>query len=185
MTTMSQEVKGLRELGQFLDALPAKLEKNILRSSLRTGMKGVMERAKETAPKGPASYEALKQGTGHAGALAETIRMATSVKGGKVAARVIVGGKYKGVDAWYAHILEYAGAIAHFIGPMKGNRFLFINGQRIYGAVWHPGMKAQPFFRRALEAGAQQAIADAAAYMRKRLTKQDLNASYVKLEGDE
>ena len=141
-------VKGLRELAQALQTLPAKVEANILRGALRAGAMRIRNIARQTS--------AFRDRTG---ALRRSIRVTVRRRGGRIIARVVAGNK----RAWYAHIIE-RGAQAHAItGRLR------IGDQIITGTVQHPGVIARPFMRPAADTGAQQALVAMREYMRQRL----------------
>lgn len=168
---IESEVKGLSELNKFLQQLPVKMERSILRGALRAGAKVIATQAKANVPVS-------------SGALKNSIRVTGRAKGGKVSASVKAGGKIKktGQDAWYAHIVEFTGAVPHQIVSKLGGS-LFIGGL-FSKSVDHPGMKARPFLRPALDSQATNAVVAVGKYIRSRLTKQGLNASSIKI-GDE
>lgn len=161
-------VKGLKELNSFLQQLPAKLEANVLRGALREGAKVVQADAKARVPK-------------DTGRIAESIRVTTGLKNGRVTAKVLAGGRSgakqimqrKGgglrvgyQQAFYAMWVEY-GTAAHKIVPRNGGFLSF--GGIFTKSVEHPGTQPRPFMRPALEANAQAAVLAAANYMKQRL----------------
>jgi HK97 gp10 family phage protein len=148
-------VTGMAELQKALDQLPAKVERNILRGALRAGAKVSLEKAR-------AGIHSVD------GDLAASLRVKTSARGGLVKATVIAGNK----KAWYARLVEM-GTAAHIIKAVKAAA-LFFNGQAIEG-VRHPGAKKHPFMRPALDASPQGVLAAAAAYIRTRLTKENID----------
>lgn len=186
-----RHVKGLSDLQKFLDQLPPKIERNVLRGALRAGARVIMAEAKRLVP--------VRMGD-----LRDSLRVTTRARGGKVTATVNAGGKTKrGADVFYAHMVEF-GTRQHFIAlpeeamPMgrKGRRIsirtinrraIKIGNQFISGAVHHPGARPRPFMRPALDNMAQAAVLTAAQYMRERLaTKhQMLGAEMVVLRGDD
>lgn len=185
MAEQFQNIKGLSDLQKFLDQLPVKLEKNVMRSALRAGMKQVEVQAKANAPVGkPNSVNARLYG-GYAGALRDSIRLGTSARGGKVTAYVRAGGKNKRsrADVFYAHFVEFR-TRAHVIAA-KGKGWLAFAGLFVK-RVDHPGTAPKPFMRPALDSQAVAAVNAAAKYMRDRLaSKHGLDTSDVILEGDE
>jgi HK97 gp10 family phage protein len=180
-------VKGLSDLNKFLQELPVKLERNVLRGALRAGVKPIKAAAVAACPVGEPSAEGKRLYGHYKGALRDSIRITTRSKGGRVTASVMAGGKTKkGADVFYAHMIEFTGAVAHVIkAPFwKGVKALFIGG-RFLKSVHHPGMRAKPFMRPALDAQAQNAVIASAEYMKKRLaTKEGLDTSGVLIEGD-
>ncbi|NHZ62609.1 HK97-gp10 family putative phage morphogenesis protein [Massilia genomosp. 1] len=92
------------------------------------------------------------------GELRDSIRASIKEVGTKVLASVTAGGAAPGgVYIAYAHLVEFSGAAPHRIEAKSGRRLTF-NG-RSYKAVDHPGMKARPFLRPALDARTLDAIA--------------------------
>ena len=159
---MSQEtsVTGLAELQRFLDQLPDKLQRNVLRGAMRAGAKVQMARAKELVP---------AETTGpHPGALRDSLRIKTSARGGIVKAVVTAGNK----KAFWARWVEF-GTAAHFIKP-KNRKSLFFAGLA-REVINHPGAKKKPFMRPALDATVQAAVTAVGDYIRKRLTKEGLD----------
>lgn len=158
-------VTGLAELQKFLDTLPAKVEKNVLRGALRAGMKVVQPVAK-------ANVHSVS------GLLAAGLKLGTRARGGTVTARLIA----KGPHGYLARWVEY-GTKAHNISAKKG--WLSFMGIFVK-SVAHPGARPRPFLRPALDSQAQDAVIAAAEYMKKRLaTKEGLDTSDVMIEGDE
>lgn len=154
-----QSVTGLAELQQFLDQLPAKLEKNVLRGAMRAGAKVQMERAKQIVP--------VEAAGPHAGALRDSLRIKTSVRNGVVKASVSAGNK----KAYWARWVEF-GTAPHFIKP-KNRKSLFFAGLA-REVINHPGAKKHPFMRPALDGTVQAAVQAVGAYIRKRLTKEGI-----------
>jgi len=178
------EIKGMKELSKFMQDLPLKIERNVMRSSMRAGAKVLMVKAKAKAPVGPANAENKKLYGGYAGALRDSIRIGTDAKFGKIRAYVRAGGKNKktGADVYYAHIIEW-GAKAHPIKASKGG-FLRI-GNFFAKAIWHPGIKARAFMRPTLDMYWRQAVEDTAKKMRATLEKKNgLTTPASKVEGD-
>ena len=158
-------VKGLSEINKFLQELPAKVEKNILRGALRAGAKPVLEQAKANAP--------VKTGV-----LAKGLKISTSGKGGTVIAKVKAGGKHAFVAPW----LEY-GTAPHKI-TSKGGGWLFFGGL-FAKSIDHPGLSPRPFMRPALDTQANAAVLTAANYMKNRLaSKHGIDTADIQI-GDE
>jgi len=177
-------IKGLDELAKFLSELPVKVEKNIMRGALRSGMNVVKESAKANAPVGEPSSYGRRYYKGYAGALRDSIRVGSTARGGRVTGTVKAGGKTKnGSDAFYAHMIEY-GTQAHLIKGRKGG-MLTINGKK-YRQVMHPGTAPRAFMRPALDSNITAAVVAAGNYVKSRLaTKQGLDTSHIMVEGDE
>ncbi len=161
-------VTGLKELAQFLDELPAKIQKNVMRGSLRAGMKVVQEEAKST------SAFADKTGQLRAG-----LKIGTTSRGGIVTASL----KAKGKHGYIANIIEY-GAKPHAITAKNGGALSFGGG--MVKSVNHPGIRPHPFMRPALDGQAESAVVAAAEYMKQRLAdKHGLDTADILIEGDE
>lgn len=159
-------VKGLAELQQFLDTLPAKLEANVMRGGLRAGANIVAAEVRANVP--------VKHGD-----LRDSIRVGTSRRDGVVRARVRAGGK----KAWYARLIEFTGAKAHEIRP-KNKKSLFFAGLA-REQVQHPGFKPRPFLRPALDARAVDAVVACAEYVKARLARKNgLDTSGVTIEAE-
>jgi len=158
-------VKGLVDLQKFLDTLPVKIEKNIMRGALRAGMNTVTPIAKSNIH----SVSNL---------LAEGLKVSTRARGGRVTASLKATGPHAFVAKW----VEF-GTKAHNIAAKKG--WLSFGG--IFAkSVQHPGARPHPFMRPALDAQAGAAVVAAAEYMKARLaTKQGLDTSGVTIDGDE
>lgn len=168
---MTQEtITGGRALDDLLRTLPAKMHKNIMRSALRAGAAVILDEVKQNIPK-------------DTGALASTARISTRAKGGEVSASAKVGGKYKGVDAWYAHLVEF-GTRPHVIKPKTQGGALQFGGIQTR-LVSHPGIQGRPFMRPAADTKFTEAVAAVQAKVRERLAKQGLNAPDPSPIGDE
>jgi HK97 gp10 family phage protein len=150
-----QNVTGLRELNAFLQVLPVKIEKNILRSALRAGGNVIKNEARANVPVAE-------------GALKKSVRVTTSSNGGVVKATVKAGGK----KAPHAHLVEF-GTRPHKILP-KNAAALAIAGA-VVSSVDHPGARPNPFMRPALDSKHTEAVAAIAEQTRKRLTAEGLN----------
>lgn len=159
------QVKGMEQLGKLLQELPDKLQRNIVRSALRQAA-GVIE------------AEAKRQAPVHSGRLRDSIRASVRLRRGSPVATVKAGGTGKG-GAWYAHLVEF-GTSAHYIKPKKA-KSLFVAGVLREG-VQHPGARKRPFMRPAMDQAAQAALKAFAEQVRKRLTKQGLDAPDVTVE---
>lgn len=176
MTTVSdRNITGGRELDDLLQTLPAKLEKNIMRTALRAGAVVFLAEVKNNIPS-------------VSGALRKSARITTRYKKGSVSASVKVGDKV----AYYAQMVEF-GTRPHVISvtdvdrPVSRrtgaqvsirtvNRSLRLGGTLIGPSVNHPGSKPRPYARPAADAAFPAAIAAVQAKIRERLTKAGLNA---------
>lgn len=91
------------------------------------------------------------------GSLRESIRASIKYTDKKIVASITAGGSVvKGISIGYAHLIEFSGAAPHIIQSKNGKSLTF--GGRSYKAVHHPGMKAHPFLRPALDANEVAAI---------------------------
>lgn len=159
-------VTGLADLQKFLDTLPVKIEKNIMRGALRRGMNEV----KPAAQQGVHSISGL---------LAAGLKVGTRAKGGTVYATLKATGKH----AYLARWVEY-GTAAHTI-TAKDRKGLSFGGV-FFQSVQHPGARPKPFLRPALDQQANAAVVAAAEYMKERLaTKHGLDTAHITIEGDE
>lgn len=157
-------VKGLSQLNDFLRQLPEKMERNVLRGALRAGAKPILVQTQANAAH-------------RTGELAKDIKIATSTKGGRVTARVMLTGPHAFVGRW----LEFTGAAPHTISA-RGGHWLFLGGM-FAKSVQHPGFHPKPFMRPALDSQAGAAVVAAAEYMKIRLaTKNGLDTSDVDVE---
>lgn len=146
-------VKGLAELQKFLDQVPAKMEKNIMRGGLRAGMKVVLPVAKNNIHS-------------VSGELARGLKIRTNGRGGKVWASLSARGKH----GYIAKFLEY-GTRAHRIVGKVGSA-LNVKGQMVR-AVEHPGINPKPFLRPAMDSQAGAAVVAMGNYIKNRLAKKN------------
>ena len=159
-------VKGLSDIQKFLDQLPAKIERNIMRGALRSGMKTVQ----------PVAQHNIHSVSGQ---LAQGLKIGTRARGGTVTAVLQATGPHAFVAKW----VEF-GTKAHTIAAKEGG-YLAI-GDGFYKSVEHPGAAKKPFLRPALDQQAQGAVVAAGEYMKARLaTQEGLDTSAVLIEGDE
>lgn len=158
-------VKGLPELQKFLDQLPEKIERNILRGALRAGMN-------EVKPLAQSSVHSVS------GELAKGLKVGTRRRGGIVRSNLKATGPHRSIS----HLVEF-GTQAHEIKPRRFPSLFFAGLFR--KIVMHPGARPKPFMRPALDARAHAATSAVAVYVKKRLTKEGLNVGHVVVEGDE
>ena len=162
-------VDGLAALEKALNELPQKIERNIVRSALRAGLKGIRAEAQARVP--------VKSGE-----LRNSIRVTAKLVKGQPVAAVVAGNK----KAWYGHFVEfgtggnYEGTGKSVGGPYvikaKNKKSLFLQGGgHPIKSVTHPGSRAQPFMRPAFDAGYRAAIDAFAGKVRQRLTKEGIN----------
>lgn len=156
-------IKGLAQLKTFLDQLPAKLQKNVLRGALRAGAAVML----------PVARQNIHSVSGR---LAKSLKTGSRVQGDKVIGRLYTRDPV-------AHLVEY-GTKAHTI-TAKNRKGLSVGGL-FFQSVEHPGAQPKPFMRNAADMTYQAAAAAVAAYMKDRIeTKGGLDTSSVMLEGDE
>lgn len=157
-------VKGLSELQAFMDQLTPKLQKNVMRGAMRAGMKPVQEDAK--------THAAVASG-----ALRDGLKISTSSKGTVVTASLKATGKHAHIAKWIE-----IGTAAHQISAKDGGALAFGGG--VVQHVDHPGARAHPFMRPALDARAQDAVVASAEYIKDRLaTKEGLDTSDIAIGG--
>lgn len=153
-------VTGLAALNEFLTALPIKIERNILRSSLRAGMKVVQPVAKANALKASGAY-------------ANGLKIGTRARGGKVTAYLKATGPHAFLGPW----IEW-GTRPHSITAKEKGWLSF--GGIFAKEVMHPGTKPHPHMRPALDMQASNAVVAAAEYMKARLaTKHGLDTADI------
>lgn len=156
-------VKGLKELNDFLQQLPVKMEKNILRAALRQGANVVKDQAKQNVPVA-------------SGLLRDGLKVSTRSSRGVVTASVKATGKHGYIAKW----IEY-GTAAHDIAAKDGGSLFF--GGIFADKIEHPGSRAKPFLRPALEGKSQEALVAVGEAIKKRLTKQGIEgAADVEIE---
>lgn len=150
-----EAITGGRELDAFLQQLPAKVERNIMRAALRAGANQFKAAAKGGVPVAD-------------GDLLRSIRVTTRTKNGTIYASLKAGGK----KAPHWHWVEF-GTAAHKIKAKPQHALSF--GTVTVREVDHPGARAKPFMRPAFDTAARSAVAAVAAKIRERLTKAGIN----------
>lgn len=155
MATTETTVEGGRELDAFLRTLAPKMQKNVNRAGLRAGAAVFREEARQNVPFS-------------SGALRKSIRITTRGKGREVSASVKAGSRV----AWYANLVEF-GTRPHVI-KAKPRSALDVAGTP-RKEVNHPGSRAKPFMRPAVDAKFLEAVAAVRDKIRERLTAQGLN----------
>lgn len=146
--------KGGRELVAALQSLPAKVEQNVMRSAMRQGANVVRDEARENVQ--------VKTGK-----LRKSIRVSTSARRGVVTATVATGDRK-------AHLIEF-GTAAHLIKPKKKDSALAF-GSSVVADVNHPGSRPFPFMRTAADTRVADVLAAVGEQVRRRLTKEGINA---------
>lgn len=169
---------GLKELQEFLNALPEKLRRNVMRTAMKRGANVLREDAKSRVPVAAANKRNAKLYGGYMGALRASIRSGTRIKrDGTVVGYVRAGGKRNGADTYYAKWVEY-GTRPHEIG--EPGQVLFINGNRVFAPVMHPGAKPKPYMRPALDAKHGEAVVAVGNHVKHRLsTKYGLDVADI------
>ncbi len=158
-------VNGLADLQKLLDTLAPKIERNVMAGALRAGVKPILAQAIKNLGS-----------SNKTGELRDSLKIGNRTRGGTVTAVV----KTK---VFYAKFVEF-GTAAHVIAGKNGGWLKFGGG--FMRSVDHPGAKARPFLRPALDGQAQNAVMTAAEYMKKRLaTKNGLDTSDVVIEAGE
>jgi HK97 gp10 family phage protein len=151
-----ETLSGGRELDALLQTLPAKMERNVMRSALRAGAAVMLEEVKQRIPVA-------------SGALRDSTRITTRAKGGSVSASVKVGN----AQAWYAHLVEF-GTRPHVITAKEPGGALQFGGT-LTRSVQHPGHRAQPFMRPAADAAFLESTNAVQRKVRERLARNGLN----------
>ena len=133
------ELEGFDELSDRLRGIEPKMRRNFMRG----GMRALLAHLKKGAAKRIPS---------RTGALRRSLKTSTRifpaqgiVEGRLRTGAAISGGKLKGRDAWYGHIIE-RGAKPHVIEPST-RKALRIGG-RFFARVKHPGIAARRFMER-------------------------------------
>lgn len=150
-------VKGMAQLGKALAALGLKIEKNVMRGALRAGAVPIRDEARKNAAKAT-------------GALAKGLKVSTNVQRGTVYAKLRTSGKH----GYIAHFIEF-GTSRHIIAGRNGGTLsipLEGGGRIRVRSVEHPGSRAIPFMRPAIDTQANAAVLAVANYMRNRLATQ-------------
>lgn len=160
-------VTGLAALQKFLDTLPVKMERSIMRSALRAGANVVRAAAQTNVPVDSGALRA---------SLDASKALTTSTRGGVVTAKVRT-------KVFYAKFIEY-GTRPHTITARDGGALRFGGG--FYKSVDHPGIvNPKAFLRPALDTQAQAAVIAVGEQIKRRLTKEGLDVADVLIEGDE
>jgi len=100
-------ITGGKQLAEFLQTLPLKLERNIMRAALRAGARVIANEAKLNVP-------------AQDGDLKRSIRTGSNAKKGRVEAYAKAGDK----KAWYYRFVEF-GTAAHIIKGKNGNNLRY------------------------------------------------------------
>lgn len=140
----SEVITGLEDLTMQLTRLAPNIQKKLLRGALRAGQVVIANMAKDKVPVSPPSAENARLYGTTAGALRDSIRVSSRLRGTNVVATTKAGNKI----AYYAHFVEF-GTAAHAISAANGGALSF--GGRMVDSLQHPGAVAHPFMRPALD----------------------------------
>lgn len=185
-------MKGGPELMAFLDQLPTRLAVSAVRGGMNAAAKVIRDEARALVPR-------------KSGLTRKSIGHSTRVQGLLVTAKV----RTRGAHAFLAPMLEY-GTRSHWIrlaedllpktrrrdGRVKtlsirtANKMirrgsLVINGNFVGDSVFHPGARAHPFMRPALDIKGVEAINAMGAYIANRLKFGNLQAPQLTAEDDD
>ena len=161
-------VHGLKELHQMLQQLPVRIERNIMRGAIRAGANVFRDAARLAAPVDD-------------GVLKRSIKTGSSkVTKGTVTVNV-------GTDLYYARMVEF-GTASYYTGngrsvrkpyqipklskTGKRNKKALKFGNVIVNSVTHPGIRPQPFMRKAFDGSSGDVIQQFATYVAQRLDKE-------------
>lgn len=169
---MNVDILGGKALAKMLNELPLKIERNIMRSALRSGASVIAAEARRNVPNA-------------SGELKSTIRTSSNAKRGMVEANVVVGitkkDKVTGVKTkkgWYATFVEF-GTAPHIIkAGKKKPRLSFRDRNGVWRTVLevnHTGATAKPFMRPAFDSKGEEAVKAVADRICERLTDQNIN----------
>lgn len=166
-------VRGRSDVKRFMAQLPAQIEGNVLRGAARAAATVVAVEAK------------LRSNSRE---VADAVKVSSAgAKDGRVIAKVQV----KGPGAYLAPWQEY-GTAPHFIRVDESQRqgmsvgrintlhksgSLVIGGHFVGDTVFHPGARAHPFLRPALDMKEGEAIAAAQTYINSRVTRSGIVGS--------
>lgn len=156
-------VRGLPELTKYLQELPQKLQRNVLRGALRSGAKIIRVQAAANVNK-------------VSGELARGLKISTRSRGDTVTATIRATGKH----GYIAAMVEFTGAKPHRIVAKTGA--LRLSGGAIVRAVDHPGFKKRPFLRPAADSEQGRAVVAVAEYIRTRLEKEGLDVADIEID---
>ncbi len=168
-------VKGRAAVSKFLSQLPEDIANKLLRGAARTAANVIADEARDRSISSEVSA---------------AIKVSTKREGGRIIAKVQV----KGDGAYIAPWLEY-GTDPHFISVDDSQRAgmsvrkvnertkegaLVINGQFVGTTVWHPGARAHPFLRPALDMKEADAIRAGQEFITSRVTRAGIQGAAEK-----
>ncbi len=143
---MQIETRGFETLERALIQLPIRNSKNVLRRSIRAGIKVVLDQAKLNVPI-------------ESGLLRKSLGIQFR-RGRPGVVKVQMGprkNRDKKKDPWYAHLVEF-GTRSHSVRKRDFLSRARRSGRQTRGAKLHPGARARPFLRPAFDTKAQAAI---------------------------
>jgi hypothetical protein len=165
-------VKGSADVKRFLAAIPAVLETKVLRGAARAAANVVAEEAK---------LRSISQ------AVTNAITVRGRTKDGRIVAKVQVVGKGSYLAPWLEygtapHLISVSdkareGRSVNRINRLAREGSLVIGGQFVGESVQHPGARAHPFLRPALDSQEVEAIAAAQSYINARISRAGITAS--------
>ncbi len=164
-------VSGRAEVRQFIQRTPAELEEKVLRGAARAAANVVANEAKERT-----------QSKEVRGAIKVSTR---KPEGGRIIAKVQVRGPGAYLAPWEEygtspHLISVdesqrngmsIGRINKLAKQPDSNHSLVIGGKFVGATVLHPGARAHPFLRPALDIKETEAIGAAQAYIAARVTR--------------
>lgn len=139
-------INGGKELIEALRTFPEKIQRKVMQQALLDGARIIAEEAKQNVPVDSGD---LKNSI-------KALRGGNKNKKGQIMARVRAGNK----KAYYAHMIEF-GTAAHVIKSKNGGmlKFTASDGKTVKTpSVNHPGIKASPFMRPALDVKEREAV---------------------------
>jgi hypothetical protein len=165
-------VRGSADVKRFLAQIPVDLETKVLRGAARAAANVVAEDAKRRS---------ISQ------AVTDAIKVRGSTKGGHIVAKVQVVGKGSYLAPWLEygtapHLISVSdkareGRSVNRINRLAKEGSLVIGGQFVGESVQHPGARAHPFLRPALDSQEGEAIAAAQSYINARISRAGITGS--------
>lgn len=163
-------VKGRTATRRFIESLPSKLEKGILRGAAKAGGTVVMDEAKDTVT---------------SKLVAPNLRLKVTSADDKIVARIYIAkGWPRSVGTWLelgtsSHYIsvddsQRSGKSVRRINDQAKDGVLTINGQPVGKTVFHPGARPHPWLYPALDMKEREAIAAAQGYINARVRKSGL-----------
>ncbi len=164
-------MRGRSEVSSYIAGAQGKIIKQLLRGAARAGAKVIADDAKARS---------------ESDTVAEAIVIRTRVEEHRIVVRITVKSGWAYARALW---LEY-GTSPHFIsvseaqrngqgiqrinakvGAAGGDASLVIGGEFVGTTVWHPGARAHPFLRPALDIKANEAVQAAQKYINARVSR--------------